>query len=288
MKKKDTKKILMFLLLALILTIVHHIDFNDNEYEPLTADGTLSVSYIDVGQGDSAFAVLPNGKTLLIDAGEAEKGKKVIEYIKEQGADRIDYLIATHPHSDHIGAMSEVIDSFDIGRIYAPRAESTSSVYEKMLKSIKAKGYKITSAKSGTVMIDEDGIYGVFVAPTKSSYDNLNNYSAVLKLTYGKRRFIFMGDAEKESESSISADVSADVIKLGHHGSSTSSSREFMEKVSPEIAIISCGKDNKYSHPHRETVQTLNELYIKYYRTDQNGTIKVITDGQSLDIATEK
>lgn len=228
---------------------------NDDEASISTfSSGTLRVNYIDVGQGDSIFIQLPNNETMLIDAGEAYKSDNVINYLNNLGITKIDYVIGTHPHTDHIGGLEEVINTFDIGSIYMPRASSTSKTYEDLLTTISSKGLKVKTAKSGVVVLDEDNLKLEFIAPNSDSYSELNNYSAVLKLTYLDNTFLFMGDAETLSEEEITSEIKADVIKVGHHGSDSSSSLEFVKKVSPEYAIIMVGEGNSYNHPYQSII----------------------------------
>lgn len=255
---------------------------------PVGSDGMLRTYYIDVGQGDSELICLPNGQTVLIDAGDAKSADKVISFIQSLGVSRLDYVIATHPHADHIGGMADVIEAFDVGGVYMPKVSQNTKTFEKLLLTIKNKGLKINTAKENVVLLDSDGIKAVFVAPCRDKYNDLNNYSAVLKLTFGEVSFLFMGDAEKESEREITADISADIIKLGHHGSSTSSSKAFLQAASPAAAIISCEENNSYGHPHAGTLKTLEALGIAAYRTDESGTVTVITDGKTYKIETEK
>lgn len=152
---------------------------NDDEASISTfSSGTLRVNYIDVGQGDSIFIQLPNNETMLIDAGEAYKSDNVINYLNNLGITKIDYVIGTHPHTDHIGGLEEVINTFDIGSIYMPRASSTSKTYEDLLTTISSKGLKVKTAKSGVVVLDEDNLKLEFIAPNSDSYSELNNYSA--------------------------------------------------------------------------------------------------------------
>lgn len=254
-------------------------------------NGLLCVKYIDVGQGDSEFILLPNGETILIDAGESSSGKNVISAVKEMSVDKIDYLIATHPHADHIGGMPEVIDSFDIGRIYMPKTEYSSKTYLTLLEKIDEKNLKITAVKSGTQMISTDEVTAEFIAPTINEYDSLNDYSAVLRLTYGDTSFLFTGDSEIKSEQDMLSsgyDLSADVLKVGHHGSDTSSSEKFLSAVNPDYSIISCGINNKYSHPSAATLDKLSAINTKVFRTDKMGTITVYSDGHTIKIESEK
>lgn len=244
--------------------------------------------YIDVGQGDSIFIELPNEESMLIDAGEKDAGLKVVDYIKTLGYNKIDYLIGTHPHADHIGGMKEVVNSFDIGLIYMPKVTTNTSTYINLLKAIDNKSLKIKTAKAGVNIIDNEDLKINIIAPNKDKYEELNNYSAVIKLTYKDINYLYMADAEKISEDEIKTDVKADVIKVGHHGSNSSSSQSFIKKVNPSIAVIQVGKDNSYGHPKQTILDRYNKIGTKIYRTDLNGNIVISTDGKEIAVATEK
>lgn len=255
---------------------------------PVYNNQIIEIHYIDVGQGDSIFIELPNKQTMLIDAGESWKATTVINYIKNQGYTNLDYVIGTHPHADHIGGLAQVINNFSIGNIYMPKAVSTSKTYENLLSTISKKGLSVTTAKSGVNIINQNNLKIDILAPNSSSYSNLNNYSAVIKITYGSKKFLFMGDAETKSESEILSDVSADVIKIGHHGSDTSSSQTFINRVNPTYAIVMVGSGNKYDHPYIDILNKWESSGAKVYRTDINGNIVVTSDGQNLNIKTTK
>lgn len=244
----------------------------------------VRVHFLDVGQGDSIFIELTDGKSMLIDASTAEYGEGIADYIKDNGYNKIDYLVATHPHADHIGGMQDVVEQLEIGEIYMPKASSTTKTYKNLLKAIKAKGNKINTAKAGNTIYSDSSLGIDILAPNSDSYEEINDYSVVIKLVYGSKSFLFTGDAEKLSENEITADVSADVLKVGHHGSSTSSSDKFIKRVNPEYAVISCGEGNSYGHPHKETIKTLNKYDVEIFRTDTMGTIIAQTDGESLEI----
>jgi competence protein ComEC len=257
-----------------------------NTDEPATPSGQLKVHFINVGQGDSIMIQLPGGQTMLIDAGPSDS---VVSYLNQQNIKKINYLVATHPHADHIGGMAAVIRAFDIEKIYMPRASHTSQTYEKVLLAIKAKGLKILSAKAGTTVLDQDGLKVNFVAPCGSSYNNLNNYSAVIKIQHGNTSFLLTGDAEAESEQQMlasGANLKADVLKVGHHGSSSSTTQAFLTSVSPKYAVISCGAGNQYGHPHQEVLSRLSSAGVKIYRTDTNGTVIFTSDGKILTVKT--
>lgn len=254
----------------------------------ITPGEELKVHFLDVGQGDSIFIELPTNETILIDASIKDASDKIINYLKEEKVSKIDYVFATHPHSDHIGGMSAVIKAFDIGQIYMPKAVTTTKTYENLLLTIKDKNLKIKTAKAGNTIIDTDDLKLVVLAPNQDSYESLNNYSIVLKLTYKEKRFLFTGDAETLSEKEITGDVEADVLKVGHHGSRTSTSQAFLNKVNPSYAVISVGLNNDYKHPHQEVLDRLEKKNIKIYRTDQNGDIIFTTDGYNIDVKVEK
>lgn len=252
--------------------------------------GALVVSVIDVGQGDSILVRTPHNRYILIDAGSKNEKDKLFKYLKKQGIGRFDAVIATHPHEDHIGNLDDIIRQYDIGNVYMPKVTANTAAFQNLMDAVKIKGIKIKKASSG-VSFTIDNVDFKFVAPNGSKYDDLNNYSAVLKVKYGNKSFLLMGDAEKLSENEILAsgqDIKADVIKIGHHGSSSSSSKTFIEAVDPQYAVISCGKQNDYGHPHRETLMLLNDMNIKIYRTDNDGTTSFYTDGKSFKISTNK
>ena len=261
----------------------------DNKASVSTFSGdTLRVNYIDVGQGDSIFIELPNKETMLIDAGESYEADNVINYIKNLGISKIDYIVGTHPHTDHIGGLEEVINTFDIGSIYMPKATSTSKTYLDLLTTISDKGLSVKTAKSGVVILDENDLKLEFIAPNSDSYSELNNYSAVLKLTYLDNTFLFMGDAETLSEDEITSDVDADVIKVGHHGSDSSSSLEFVKKVSPEYAIIMVGEGNSYNHPYQSIIDRYLSVGANVLRTDLDGNIVCDSDGVDVSCKGDK
>lgn len=280
---------------AVITSII--MSFNGSESTDITSktERDLEVRYIDVGQGDSTLVLLPDGKNMLIDAGTNSGAKSLVKELKNSGIEKIDYLIATHPHEDHIGGMDNVINEFEIGKIYMPKVDSsqtpTTKTYEDVLDAVSDKGLKISRGKGGDRIIKGENLDVMFVAPNSSKYSDLNSYSIAVKLEYGETSFLFMGDAEQDSEKEIidsGYNIEANVLKCGHHGSNTATSKDFVEKVSPKYAVISCGKKNSYGHPHEETLDTLNEFGVKIYRTDTDGTVTVKSDGSKITINTER
>jgi Predicted hydrolase (metallo-beta-lactamase superfamily) len=244
----------------------------------------MKVSYIDVGQGDSIL-VQVNGKTLLIDAGPNDSTDKLMSYLNKQNIKKLDFIVATHPHEDHIGAMDTVIKKYNIGEFYAPKKMTTTKTFENMITALKSKNIKINTAAAGVSLDLGKNVKCEMIAPNGKDYENLNNYSAVIKITYGNSKFLFMGDTEKLSEKEIlnkNYDISCDVLKLGHHGSSSSSSKAFLDKTAPKIAIVSCGKNNDYGHPHKETLEEMKKRNVQVYRTDIDGSIVLISDGKKI------
>ena len=248
----------------------------------------LVAHYLDIGQGDSIFIELPNDETMLIDSGENYYGASIIEYIEECGHDKIDYLVGTHPHSDHIGSMAYIVRNFDIGSVYMPNAGNNTYTYEKLLEAIKKKGLKINSGKAGVSILSDsdDALYINMLGPVTTDVKNLNNTSIVIKIVYGSTSFLFTGDAETSELKTLTDDLSADVLKVGHHGSDTSTPQSFLEAVNPQIAVISCGKDNEYGHPHQKTLNRLQTYGCEIYRTDEQQTIVISSDGKNLDVST--
>ena len=269
---------------------VQKADETEAKHLPQNITGTLEIAILDVGQGDSIYFILPNGESMLIDAGEFSESRSIIQSIKDNNDKGvIEYIIATHPHEDHIGGMSEVIKTFTVKNIWMPKKSHTTQTFENLLDTIAEKGLKINEAKAGKTIFDFGNLKAEFVAPNGSEYSDLNNYSAVVRLTYNDRHFLFMGDAESESESDIlrsGYDISADVIKIGHHGSSSSSTKSFMQKVKPKYAVISCGKGNQYKHPTDATLATLSELGIDVKRTDEQGIVVFFCDGDKISFTT--
>ncbi len=252
--------------------------------------GSFSVHFIDVGQGDCSLIKTDKGN-MLIDAGENGNENYVLNYLKKHGVTELEYFVATHPHSDHIGGAAEVLDNIKVKNIIMPNISESNlpntKTYENMLTSIKESGAKVIAAKPGKTYTFGDVSFTV-LAPFEQD-ENLNNMSVALKLSCGEYSFMFTGDAEKEVEEQIlngGADLSADVFKLAHHGSSTSNTIEFLEAVSPEYAVISCSADNKYGHPHDETIDSLEKLGIDYYSTYKSGNIIFGIDESGLNVYT--
>ena len=257
---------------------------NNTVYALVGDEGELRVSFIDVGQGDSEFIELPNGETLLIDAGTNETGADVVNYIESLGYSSIDYVVGTHPHEDHIGGLDDVIRTFDVESVYMPKVTADTKTFEDVLDAVAEKGLSINTAKAGVSIVDGEDLSVKMLAPVLDEYDNTNDYSAVIKVVYGDTSFLFTGDAEEYAEDLITGDVDSDVLKVGHHGSSTSTGEAFLERVSPSYAVISCGLGNSYGHPHAETIEKLGGIPV--FRTDEMGTIVATSDGSEISFRT--
>jgi len=249
----------------------------------------LLVHFIDVGQGDGIL-IQQGGQNMLIDAGENNRGEDVVTYLRNHGVDQLDYVIGTHPHSDHIGGLDTVIDSFKVGKVLLPRVSHTTKTFEDVLLAIKDSGLKVTTPKVGDEYLLGDGTWTI-LAPNSEDYDNLNNYSIIIRLDFHGHSFLFTGDAEVLSEEEMlqnSLPLKSDVLKLGHHGSSTSTGDDFLKKVDPRIAIIQVGEDNSYGHPNRETLERLDKSGVTIYRNDIHGTILLVSDGEKIRVESEK
>ena len=257
--------------------------------EPIPKDlSKMEVHFIDVGQGDSIL-IESAGEYMLIDAGDNSEGINVLRYLKKEGVETLKYVIGTHPHSDHIGGVDQVIDSFEVKKIILPNITNDTQTFEDVLAAISNKGLKITTPKVGNEYSIGNAKFTI-IAPNGTDYSNLNNYSVGIKLENGNNAFVMCGDAELEAEYDIldsGIDVSADVLKLGHHGSDTATSEAILKAVNPSYAIISVGINNKYGHPFAETLQKIFNSHIKLFRTDMQGGIIAISDGKNITFNTE-
>lgn len=256
--------------------------------------GDLTVHFIDIGQGD-AILIRQGTQSMLIDTGDTDSSnrKKLLAYIENLGITTIDWLILTHPDADHIGGAADVINKFSVMRCIMPDAEKSTATFTRLMDALeKSSDTEVIQAVSG-YSFKLGTAECLLLAPISEKYSDTNNYSAVLRLTYGAKRMIFSGDAERESEEEIlkkypASDLKCDLLKLGHHGSSTSSTDEYLDAISPSYAVISCGVGNKYGHPHKETMTKLSKRGITVYRTDTMGTVILTTDGTTMRFQTEK
>lgn len=283
MKKRNK---ILFLLMALCCMFALFFTSCEKDKRVSSENYPLSVGFVNVGQGDGIL-IQCEDTVIAIDGGEESSTYLFNTYIKNHGVDHIDLYIATHPHSDHIGAIPGILSMYKAKTFMLPSFNElnmpATKLYEKLLTSIDENGCEVLSPTPG-----ETYTFGSltldFYAPLEET-ENYNNMSLVFKLTYGNTAFLFTGDAEKESENLIlksGAEINADVLKVGHHGSSSSCSAAFINAVSPDIAVISCGKDNDYGHPHKETINELENYGAEIYRTDADGTIILYSDGNNI------
>lgn len=260
---------------------------NNNSFVDL--EGNLQVHFIDVGQADSILITQGN-HNMLIDAGTNEAAEIVVDYLNENNVKDLEYVIGTHPHEDHIGGLDNVINKFNITTLLLPKVTSNTKTFKDVVKSASNKNLKLTVPKVGSKYKLGEATFEI-LAPNSENYDSTNNYSIVIKLTYGKNKFLFTGDAETISENEIlsnGVDIRADLLKIGHHGSYTSTSDDFLQAINPKYAVICVGKDNKYNHPVKSVMERLKKNNIDVYRTDELGNIIVTSDGENITFNVNK
>lgn len=247
-------------------------------------EGNLSVLFVDVGQADSVL--IRNGNyNMLIDAGNNEDGEKLVNYFKSLGIGEFTYVFATHPHEDHIGGMDDIINNFKIDNYYMPNKLSTTKTFMDVLDALDRRNLKYTVPnKEDTLKLGDANIKVIY---SGDETNDINDSSIILKLTYGKTSFLLTGDATSNVEKEIyDDDIKSDVLKVAHHGSTYSSTDEFLDSVGAKYAVISVGKNNTYNHPSNRTLDKLNKRNIKVYRTDLDGTITFTSDGKNLSVQT--
>lgn len=285
------KKSKYFPIIAVVLALLIWLGQTAYEYlqkeEQPVAESTCAVHFVDVGQGDCTL-ITCGGYSLLIDAGENGHESEVINYLRNQGIEKLDYVIATHQHSDHIGGMAEVLEEFEADVIIMPRLTKaqtpTNSTYTAFLRAVEASQAKVVSAKPGSVY-NLGGATFEILGPVTDDAEDINNMSAVTKLTFGENTFLITGDAETEEELEIldnGADIDCDVLRAGHHGSYTSSCKDWLAAATPEICVISCGEGNDYGHPHDAALKRIKKHTQEIYRTDICGDIVMVSDGENI------
>lgn len=308
-KKVRGKPLVKAVVVAIILVLASVLGININDLIPVSdpttsnpsqtvqsesgnaAEGELILTMIDVGQADS-FLLEQNGVVALIDCGTASAGDDVVKYLQEKGITRIDYVIGTHPHDDHMGGMYEVITNFEVGIVVIPEVTTmkiTTAWYTKLMKEIKTGGYTVDYPEVNEVYTLGNATMKV-LGPIEEPKSNKNNYSIILKVTFGEMDVIMTGDAETSLEKDVlesGADLDAEILKVGHHGSDTSSSDEFLDAVSPEYALISAGLGNKHEHPIKSIMEKLEGRKIEVYRTDESGTVVVTITSNDAEFSVE-
>ncbi len=252
-----------------------------------TVTTDLKVYFLDVGQADSIL-ISNNNHNMLIDAGNNEDGPLLVKYLKEElNITKFDYIVGTHPHEDHIGGLDDIINSFEVENILLPEVTTTTKTFEDVLDSIANKNLNITIPEiDSTFKLGEADLSVIY---TGTDEKDLNNSSIVLKMIFGDYSYLFTGDAEtKVEELILNKNIDIDVLKVGHHGSNTSSSESFLNKVTPSYAVISVGKDNSYNHPSSDTINRLRKYTDKIYMTSELGTILLTSNGKNIEITNFK
>lgn len=285
MKRKGFKGILLLLSMLFALTgcSVSEATQHGMAVDTIQAeDVLLRVDFLNVGQADCAL-LSTNGHYMVIDGGNNGDADRILSYLEEQGVEKLDAVVGTHPHEDHIGSLDAIINHFDVDAVYMPKIMHTSKTFEDVLDAVANKGLKIKSPSPGDT-IDFNGLEIEVLGPQRE-YKDFNNNSIVLKVNAGETAFLFTGDAEETAEKDIlqaGGNLQADVLKVGHHGSSTSSSQAFLQAVKPKYAVISVGVGNSYHHPEEEALQRLQSIGAEIYRTDLQGNIVCTTDGKNI------
>lgn len=283
-RRRMTDQKLPTWLLVVVLIVAALLYFLDDGEERINAplDG-LYVHYIDIGQGDAALLQC-DGEYMLIDGGDAGESDRLVEYLEEQGVDTLAYVICTHSHADHCGGLDKAIDAFGAERVFISPYNSESRQFTQLLESAENAGAEVEVPEMGTEYRLGEASFS-FIGPIQE-YDDQNNNSLVVRLEYGNKVFLFTGDMERTAENDLldtGVSVKCDVLKVGHHGSSTSTSYRFLYEADPSVAVISCAEGNSYGHPHEETISRLSDAEVTVYRTDLEGSIVLYCDG--IDIS---
>ena len=260
----------------------------------LPGKGEAKVYILDVGQGESIL-IATSEKTMLIDAGENDKGDEILDFIEKLGLDHIDYMLATHPHSDHIGGMDTVLNSIPVGEVlFGDVPDSmipTTKTYSDVLEALESNNVPLSLTKAGDSYDLGSGAVITILGPLTQEVEKLNNTSVVCRLDFGETSFLFNGDQEKEMEALLvenQAALNCDMMTMGHHGSSTSSTPMYLDAVDPQYAAISCGRGNIHGHPHQKILDILEDYGVEYYRTDLSGNITFSTNGHKITVHPQK
>lgn len=265
---------------------------NNTQSSIVTQENTLTTHFLDIGQGDCIFIELPNEETLLIDSGDKGNADFILQYIQDLGYNKINYVIATHPHADHIGSFTPILQGIEIDKFFLPNKIHSTKLFSTMYDTLIEQNIDYVFVSTGYYLLNENDLTIKVLSPNNIKYSNLNDYSIVIKLDYGESEFLFAGDAEFPIEKELmknNIDIDSDVFKVSHHGADSANSKDFVQMVSPEISIISCGTPNKYGHPHVQTLDILIEEETEIYRTDELGTIIIEADNnENFTVITEE
>jgi beta-lactamase superfamily II metal-dependent hydrolase len=263
--------------------IEYQLDLNLQKESDSQAEGQMTVHILDVGQG-SACLVESEGHYMLFDGGPGDYSSYVVAYLRDQGVEQLDYIIASHYDADHISGLVGVLNVYPVETMLCPDYETDTKIYHSLMNKQEANGCAVVHPKAGDTYTLGDANFTV-VAPVKDDYEENNNRSIGIRLVHGDNSFLMLGDAEQESEADICASgrtITSDVYLVSHHGSSSSTTEALLAKVQPSVAVISVGKDNTYGHPTEQTMKRLKEAGVALYRTDKQGTITVTSDGKTL------
>lgn len=278
-------------ILNMIMAFIMSLGISGGNVNPpdIPGNSQFTVHFIDVGQADAAL-VECDGETMMIDGGNAADSNLIAAYLKKQDVTELNYVVCSHAHEDHVGGLSGALSVAKADNIYAPKTEANSKAYKNFKKKAEEQNVEINHPNVGDeIQLGSSTVE--FLGPIDENGKDLNSTSIVLKITYGNTSFLFTGDAEKDEEEEIlnsGADLKSTVLKVGHHGSSTSTSYPFLREVMPQYAVISVEKGNSYGHPHEETLSKLSDAGVEVYRTDENGDIVMTSDGNSINIVTAK
>ncbi|NLY45742.1 MAG: MBL fold metallo-hydrolase [Tissierella sp.] len=294
LSKRFSKYIILSLIISMVVLSGCSQLIEGSQVDQIQVDGQLRVHFIDVGQADAVLIQEINfdsSSNMLIDAGNNGDGEFLVDYLKNQGVESLDYVIGTHPHADHIGGLDDIINNFPIKTLLMPKVTSTTRTFEEVMEAVAANDLRITTPAVRTKYALGDAEFTI-LAPNSEEYTSLNDYSIATRLVYGDNSFIFTADAESISEYEMldvfnKSNLKSDVLKIPHHGSNSSTTDEFLEAINPKYGVISSGLDNSYGHPHREVMAKLTKANIKIFRTDTQGTIIITSDGENLSIQTE-
>lgn len=282
--KLNPEKIVFYLILFIVVMGYYFFSYEKDVSLDFSSD-ELAVCFMDANQADSTILILPEGKSVLIDAGNKGEEDKIISFAEKLGIEKFDIAVCTHPHSDHIGGMARILKEVGTEKLYMSDSYSDSYIFEELLDTIESEQIN-TEIVSDSCVIEDDRCTIRVISPKQKDYEELNLYSIVLKVEYGNTSFLLMGDAEKENETDMIKEygnyLKSDVLKVGHHGSNSSSSKEFLNMVKPSLAVISVGKDNSYSHPSPRVLERLDKIGAEIKRTDVDGTIIVLSDGEKI------
>ena len=278
-------------ILNMLMAFVMSFGISGSNVNPsdIPENSNFEVHFIDVGQADSAL-IECDGETMMIDGGNVADSNVVAAYLKKEDVTELNYVVCSHAHEDHVGGLSGALSVTKADNIYAPKTEANTKAYKNFKKKAEEQNVEIKHPNVGDeIQLGSSTVE--FLGPVDENGKDLNSTSIVLEITYGNTSFLFTGDAESNEEAEIlnsGADLKSTVLKVGHHGSRTSTSYPFLREVMPQYAVISVEKGNSYGHPNEETLSKLSDAGVEVYRTDESGDIVMTSDGNNIRITTSK